>query len=189
MTAAHGQSAACGLANLAVLCCALIGCAESASVAPEAKPKDRVEIPLVDRAAFDAVLAGLEGKVVLVDCWATWCGPCVAQLPHSIQLAHEQQGAGLAVVTLNFDDPESADQVRQTLAAAGADAGVTSLQSKFGSSSESMVTFEISSGALPHYKLFDRRGQLRQVFELDPSAKQQFSPADVDQAVADLLAE
>ena len=127
--------------------------------------------------------------MVLVDCWATWCGPCVEQLPHSVELAKKHAPA-LALVTLNFDDPDAAEQVGKVLAKAGADAaGVTNLQSKLGSSSVSMDAFEIASGALPHYKLFDRQGKLRGSFELDPSATQQFTPADVDAAVAKLLGE
>jgi hypothetical protein len=63
------------------------------------------------------------------------------------------------------------------------------LQCKSGTSSESFDAFEIASGALPHYKLYDRTGKLRRTFELDPSAKKQFTPADIDAAVTELLAE
>lgn len=165
--------AVCGFALLTLAACA------------PAEP-----ITLVDRAEFDAVLARHAGQVVLVDCWATWCGPCVAQLPHAVELARRHRDAGLAVVTLNFDDTDAAEQVRKVLSAAGAGAaGVTNLQGKLGSSSASMDAFEIASGALPHYKLFGRQSTLRRTFELDPTAKQQFTPADIDAAVANLLAE
>ena len=182
--------AAGGLAIVALTICAVTGCSRGEPAATESRPQDRVEITLVDRAEFDAVLARLAGKVVLVDCWATWCRPCVEQLPHSIELAKQHGAAGLAVVTLNFDDPDEVEQVRKILLNSGAGtAGVTNLQSKSGGSSEAMEAFEIASGALPHYKLIDRQGQLRRTFELDPTAKQQFTPADVDAAVANLLAE
>jgi thiol-disulfide isomerase/thioredoxin len=189
-----GQSAACGLVSLAVLCCVALGCSQpqSAATAPspqESKPPDRVELTPVDRAGLDAVLAGLRGKTVLVDCWATWCGPCVEQLPHSVALARAHAADGLAVVTVNFDDPDAAANVRKVLAAAASTPPVTNLQSRLGSSTESMDAFEISSGALPHYKLIDRTGRLRQTFELDPSTRTQFTPADLDAAVAKLLAQ
>ena len=98
---------------------------------------------------------------------------------------------GLAVVTLNFDDSDATDAVRKALATepARAPRSVTNLQSQLGGSSESMDAFEIASGALPHYKLFDREGKLRAAFELDPAAKKQFTPADIDAAVAKLLGE
>jgi len=78
--------------------------------------------------------------------------------------------------------------VRRALATVGA-GPVTHLVSKFGGSPQSSEAFEVPGGALPHYKLYDRSGKLRRTFELDPSAKQQFTPADVETAVAELLAE
>lgn len=180
----------CGLALLTLATIASAGCSQTEPARTETRPPDRVEVTLVDRTEFDAVLARLTGKVVLVDCWATWCGPCVDQLPHAAELARQHPGTDFAVVTLNFDDPDAAEQVRKVLGDSGAEAaGVTNLQSKQGGSSESMDAFEISSGALPHYKLFDRQGKLRRTFELDPAAKQQFTLADIDAAVAKLLAE
>jgi thiol-disulfide isomerase/thioredoxin len=181
---------ACGLALLTLVVIATAGCTESESAPNEARAQDRVEITLVDRAEFDAVLARLVGKAVLVDCWATWCGPCVEQLPHTVALAKQYRAIGLVVVTLNFDDPDAAEQVRKVLSGAGADtAGLTNLQTRLGGSTASMEAFEIASGALPHYKLFDRQGKLRRTFELDPTAKKQFTPADIDAAIAKSLAE
>jgi thiol-disulfide isomerase/thioredoxin len=200
-----------GLSVVAALCCAAIvfcanvGCSQRDSAAenPNASgPAAQIErspasiastpltaIPLVTRAEFEALLAQKKGKVVLVDCWATWCLPCVEQLPHSVELAMSH-GDKLTVVALSFDDPESADQVRKALEGAGAAAtGVVCLQCKSGTSSKSFDAFEIASGALPHYKLYDRTGKLRQTFELDPLAKQQFTLADIDAAVEKLLTE
>src|SRR5262245_12113147 len=174
-----GRFAAFGLATVAILWCAT-GCAERNTSKAESVKQDRVELSLVDRAAFDAVLARLQGKVVLVDCWATWCAPCVEQLPHSVELAKNHAAAGLAVVTLNFDDPDAAEQVRAGLTRAGAgSSNVTNLQTTLGSGTEAMDAYEITSGALPHYKLYDRQGKLRQVIELDPAAKTQFTTADI----------
>lgn len=183
-----GRFTACGLAHLLAILTLATGCSQT-------QPPDRVELTLVDRAGFDAVLVRAKGRVILVDCWATWCLPCVAQLPHSIDLAREHGDAGLEVVTLNFDDVDMEDGDSTATATAilkksGAPAAhVTNLQTRLGGSTESMDAFEITSGALPHYKLYDRQGQLRKVFELDPAANKQFTPAEIDATVADLLAE
>jgi len=146
------------------------------------------ELEIVDRAGYDATIARLNGKVVLVDCWATWCLPCIEQLPHAAELSRQHRDAGLAVVTLSMDDPANKDEVRKVLLRSGA-TGLTDLLSEYGAGSKSVDAFEVPGGALPHYKLYDRTGQLRRTFALDPSAKQQFTPADVDQAVEKLLAE
>lgn len=46
-----------------------------------------------------------EGKPVLIDFWATWCGPCRVEIPHLNEL-HEKYGKdGLIVIGLNLDDP------------------------------------------------------------------------------------
>ncbi len=57
----------------------------------------------LDDKPFD--LASLKGQVVLLDFWATWCGPCVAELPHIQQLHQDFKDKGLLV--LGIDDEEA----------------------------------------------------------------------------------
>jgi peroxiredoxin len=61
-------------------------------------------------------LADYKGKVVLMNVWATWCGPCRTEMP-SIQALHEALGPkGLQVVAVSIDDPGKADDIRKFLA-------------------------------------------------------------------------
>lgn len=53
-------------------------------------------------------LADFRGKVVLVNFWATWCGPCREEIPLLVHLQAKYGGAGLQVVGIATDEPEVA---------------------------------------------------------------------------------
>lgn len=53
-------------------------------------------------------LASLQGKVVLVDFWGTFCPPCVEEMPVLVKLAHEYEPQGLVFVAPSLDDPDRA---------------------------------------------------------------------------------
>lgn len=192
----------CAAFALAIVALGTTGCggpaqaptaaSESSADAPAAVDPSTIELTSVDRNAFDAAVADQHGKVVLVDFWATWCTPCLAQLPHTAELARTHADAGLKVFTVSVDEPEDLAAVQKQLAKRvendGA-AGVTHFISALGGGSAAMGAFEITSGSVPHYKLYDRAGKLRKVFEIDPSAERPFTPDDIDAAVAELLAE
>ena len=48
------------------------------------------------------------GKFVMIDCWATWCRPCVADLPHLKEVSARFHSRGLEILGMNGDDDESA---------------------------------------------------------------------------------
>jgi thiol-disulfide isomerase/thioredoxin len=48
----------------------------------------------------------LNGKVVLIDFWATWCGPCRAALPHVKEIAKKFEGQPLVVLSISVDTDE-----------------------------------------------------------------------------------
>jgi len=63
-------------------------------------------------AAGDTVsLADLEGEVVLLNIWATWCPPCRIEMPHLQALHEELEGEGLRVVGVSVDSRGAAGAV------------------------------------------------------------------------------
>jgi thiol-disulfide isomerase/thioredoxin len=75
---------------------------------------DRVGKPLAIR--FTAVdgrpvdLEKLRGKVVLVDFWATWCVPCVREVPRVKAVYEKLHGKGFEIVGISFDEKKGALQ-------------------------------------------------------------------------------
>jgi thiol-disulfide isomerase/thioredoxin len=59
-------------------------------------------------------LSNYSGKVLLVNLWATWCGPCRTEIPELVKLHKEYQSRGVEMVGLSTEDPvASAESVQE----------------------------------------------------------------------------
>ena len=59
-------------------------------------------------------LSNYAGKVLVVNLWATWCGPCRQETPELVKLSKEFRSQGVEVVGLSTEDPDdSAESVRE----------------------------------------------------------------------------
>jgi thiol-disulfide isomerase/thioredoxin len=63
----------------------------------------RLDFTLKDMHGVDVNLASFKGKVILLNFWATWCGPCRAEIPSLVEL-QEQYADDLVVLGLSVDD-------------------------------------------------------------------------------------
>lgn len=73
---------------------------------PFAVTPDRPPAPdftFTDAGGRDLTLADRRGRVVLVNLWATWCAPCVREMPSLDRLQAELGGAGFEVVAISLD--------------------------------------------------------------------------------------
>ncbi len=75
-----------------------------------AEPRQAPDFSLQDRQGQTHTLADYKGKVVIFNFWATWCAPCVKEMP-SMQRAWEQtRDQGVVLLAINWgDDAEAVD--------------------------------------------------------------------------------
>ena len=71
---------------------------------PNAKPAN-LNFTLKDINGHDVTLSSYKGKVILLNFWATWCGPCKVEIPWFIEFQQKYQNRGFTVVGISADDP------------------------------------------------------------------------------------
>ncbi|MCI0332512.1 MAG: TlpA family protein disulfide reductase [Planctomycetes bacterium] len=143
-----------------------------------------VSLRVTDADGLQEVLEKHRGKVVLVDFWATWCGPCVEQFPHTVEIANRLRDRGLAVVSVSMDNPSAEPQVQAFLEKQNA--RFDNLLRSYSSPVTATKAFGLP-GPVPCYRVYDRKGELHREFGVDPRAAKQFTTADIEGAVEEIL--
>jgi len=69
----------------------------------DAKPAN-LNFTMKDVDNRDVSLSQYKGKVVVLDFWATWCGPCKVEIPHFVEFQEKYGPAGLQIVGISVDD-------------------------------------------------------------------------------------
>ncbi len=102
--------------SFAFLCLLLVGCSrtstsvKAASAADEPSASDSPihkpapDFALKDRDGATVHLSDYKGKVVMLDFWATWCGPCKIEIPWFMEFEQQYKDKGFAVLGVSMDE-------------------------------------------------------------------------------------
>ncbi len=107
-----------------------------------------------DLAGNPLSLATYKGKVVLVDFWATWCGPCVNELPNVLAAYKKFHGKGFDIVGISLDQDES------KLTSFMKDKGVTWEQYFDGKGWDNKLAVKYGIESIPATFLLDKDGTI-----------------------------
>jgi peroxiredoxin len=146
------------LAAALALGCLSTGCSSSdrgvkaASMKEAGKRNPAPDFALRDIDGKTIRLSDFKGKVVLLDFWATWCGPCKIEIPWFIEFERKHKDKGFAVIGISMDE-EGWDVVRPFLSRLNVNYRVV-----IGNDSTAQAYGGID--ALPTTFLIDREGRI-----------------------------
>ena len=67
----------------------------------------------IDVAGVKSLARNKTKKLRLINVWATWCGPCVAEMPELVKINRMYQGRDFELITISRDDAEKAEKVAE----------------------------------------------------------------------------
>ncbi|WP_157206385.1 TlpA family protein disulfide reductase [Mariniflexile maritimum] len=109
-------------------------------------------------------LADLKGKYVYVDVWATWCGPCKAEIPALKALDKQYEGKNIHFVSLSIDDDRSHggswDKARENWKSMIAEKELTGIQLFAPNGWQSQFVLDYKIKGIPRFILIDPNGNV-----------------------------
>lgn len=108
-------------------------------------------------------LSGQKGKVVLVDVWATWCGPCKKEIPSLKQLEKEMHGKDIVIMSVSVDEEKDKGKWLKMIK----DENLGGVQ--LFASGWSKITKDYKITGIPRFMVFDKKGNVVTVDAPRPS--------------------
>jgi thiol-disulfide isomerase/thioredoxin len=115
----------------------------------------------VDAAGVRQKLAALHGKIVVLNLWATWCGPCVMEFPELVRFERAYRNRGVTVIGLSMDDPQKAPTLVPAFLKKQNAAFPVYTMKRVDPQSVIHVFDKYWEGSIPMTYVFDRTGHLR----------------------------
>ncbi len=115
------------------------------------KPVD-LKFTAVDGTEVD--LSKMKGKVVLIDFWATWCGPCMQEVPNVVKTYQQYHDKGFEIVGISLD------QSKADLLSVTKEKGMTWPQYFDGEGWQNAISKRFGINSIPRMWLIDKKGNL-----------------------------
>ena len=136
----------------------LAGCGRVGSV-----PVESITVKKVTSRDLLQLVAAAKGEVVLINVWATWCGPCREEFPDLVRLQRDYRERKAQVWLVSADDESDLAELKQFVAKRGVDFPIYLKAEK---DQEFINGLDPRwSGALPATFIFDPAGKLRHFWE------------------------
>jgi thiol-disulfide isomerase/thioredoxin len=77
--------------------------------------REPVKLETIDEAGLKTLVKNDTDKLLLINVWATWCGPCIAELPEFVTMNRMYRGRKFKMVTITLDEPEMKEDALKKL--------------------------------------------------------------------------
>jgi thiol-disulfide isomerase/thioredoxin len=110
-------------------------------------------------------LESFRGKVVYVDVWATWCGPCIAEFPYLKELQNELKNKEIAFVSISIDSEKDKEAWEKMVEEKEPGGYHLYAEGEW----ESKIAKDYVIRGIPYFIIIDKEGKLVEVFATRPS--------------------
>ena len=111
-------------------------------------------------------LESLKGKYVYIDMWATWCGPCKAEIPHLAKLEHDYEGRNIHFVSISTDTKNMVDRWKKMVK----EKNMGGIQLNVNGDKEFTKAYKLQG--IPRFILIDKEGKIVSAEAPRPSSEE-----------------
>ncbi|MBT5018525.1 TlpA family protein disulfide reductase [Planctomicrobium sp.] len=157
---------------------------------PESTETSPVTLDIKSWEETQALIAASKGKIVIVDLWATYCGPCLVELPNLVQI-HKEHGDQVECISVSLDyqgfEDQPVESYKEPVLAVLKEKGATFQNLLCSTDSDTMYNEKLTQGSIPVVYVYDQSGELAAQFP-DPENPAEFTyQADIMPVVMNLL--
>ena len=118
--------------------------------------KEAVDFDYENFSGGRTTLKDFYGKLIYIDVWATWCGPCLKEMPSLKELINEYKGKNIEFVSISIDNKKDYEKWRKMVHEKNV--GGVQLYDAEGLSSSFMKAFNV--GLIPRFMMLDSKGKI-----------------------------